>query len=297
MRLSGWMIPAAQVCLAVCSFAQAPTQTPQTPAPQQPAGQSTTPQTAGRAPVQPVAPREAIDDMLSISLYYWKPKLATPGYYGGRLSTDPTEQRLDFPDSPNHATGFVATLPTGGANHLELGMFSVGDSGTFRPTTPLLISGGTFPVGELLAMQYSIKNYRITWNYLTFPVPAFGAKLRIKTLWEFQYNSIRPTIFFPESTIGAGPLANRYSVKWPGAGLGFEYVLSKRFRAEGRFTGMGFPHRSSYWDTDVSAVARFGSVEVYGGLKMYHFSTSPQKDVYFKSTFGGPLVGIRYVIH
>jgi hypothetical protein len=245
--------------------------------------------------VQPVEERESIDDMFSVALTYWKPSHASPGFYGGKLSDDVTKQRLDLPDSPNHATGFIFTIPTGGANRLEFGVWDVSDKGSVRPPKALLLLGANVPAGELLDLHYRIRNYRFSWNYLTYPVPAFGAHFRVKTFWEVQYTSVKPDVVFPESKVSAAPLTPSYGIFYPGAGLGFEYVVSRAFRAEGKFSGMAFPGRSNYWDSEVNIAGRIHKVELFGGMKAFHFQTSPKKDVFLKGSIWGPQVGVRWV--
>ena len=93
------------------------------------------------------------------------------------------------------------------------------------------------------------------------------------------------------------PLTPKQSVRYPGFGLGVEYIPSKHFRLEARGSGMAFKGRSGYYDIEANAVARIKKVEVFGGMKGYHFHTTPHnQDTYTQGTLWGPSFGLRYVI-
>jgi len=263
-------------------------QAPPAPAPPAP---------APTAPAPPARPQieHTIDNMLSISVFYWRPDHGHPQYEPGTLSTSTVSQHLDLPTA-SRATGAVITFPTKGFNRLELGYWQTYASGSTPAPEPLNLFGANLKKGDLIATNYKIRNIRLTWNYLTYPVPAFDAKLRIKTFWEAQYTHVVPYSSFPESSDPTATVGNKQSVIWPGAGIGFEYVPSKRFRMEGHLSGMAFPGRSRYADAEVTLVGTIGHVEIFGGGKAFHFRTSPKvPDSYIEATILGPMAGIRWV--
>lgn len=232
--------------------------------------------------------------MFSLGVYYWMPE-NRPGFRAGRFVADPLTGRLDIGPA-TRANGFMLTIPTGGFNRLEVGYWRAFGAGDVRAPNRLAIFGAGVANRELMNTEFRLTNLRLAWNYLTYPVPPFDAKLRVKSFWEFQFTEMRPTLRFPEARGAPPPLTRDQSVKYPGVGLGLEYIPSKHFRLEGRGSGMAFPGRSGYWDIEANAVARIKKVEIFGGYKGFHFHTSRKKEeTIMQGTLWGPSFGIRYV--
>src|SRR6185436_10383024 len=108
--------------------------------------------------------------------------------------------------------------------------------------------------------------------------------------WEVQYTRVNPEVSFPESTDPTAVVGNKQAIIWPGAGIGIEYVPSKKVRLEAKISGMAWPGKSRYVDTEVALVGTIGHLEIFGGGKGFHFRTSPNTvDSYFQSTIWGPM--------
>lgn len=245
---------------------------------------------------------ESIDDMFSLGVYYWKPTEGTPRFDGGETAIMPENQKFNLPSKPNQGLGAELTIPTGGFNRLEIGYWQVKDSGAFRTPRELDVFNNVVAAGELMTQQYELTNIRIAWNYLTFPVPPLDARFRIKTFWEFQSTQFKGLLTLPEAVDEGVPIPfvePDESIRLPGAGIGFEFVPTRAFRMEGRLSGMAFPGRSRYADAQVSAVGRIaGHLEIFAGLKGFHFRTSPKDSVIFlEGTIVGPFGGIRWVFN
>jgi hypothetical protein len=118
----------------------------------------------------------------------------------------------------------------------------------------------------------------------------------VKSFWEVQYTKFLPTIGFPGVGNDPPPIQPQQSVFYPGVGLGVEYVAGRAFRMEARGSGMTLPGRSGYYDIEGTAVGRIGKVEIFGGIKGYHFHTSSKLPTYVTSTLWGPMFGLRFVI-
>lgn len=251
------------------------------------------------APAKPASvkpPREGIEDMFSVSLFSWMAK-GTPGFRPGPFVPDPLTSTLDLTKDPRRSNGVMLTIPTGGFNRLEVSYWRMNDAGDVRAPNKLGIFGANIANNERLNTLYKLENYRVAWNYLTYPVPPFDAKLRVKSFWEFQYTVMKPTLGFPEAKNSPAPITPKQSVKYPGFGLGLEYVASKHFRLEGRGSGMAFPGRSGYYDIEANAIVRAKKFEIFGGMKGYHFHTTRKNQVtYTTGTYWGPSFGLRYVI-
>jgi hypothetical protein len=264
-----------------------------------PAGVPATPNAnPGKPPVpvpQAKPKREGIEDMFSLGAFYWMPNHGQPGFRAGVLVPDPTTGYLDLTSKPYRANGIQLTFPTGGFNRLEIGYWRVNDSGDLRAPAKLAIFGANIAKNELLNTKYKISNLRVAWNYLTFPVPPFDAKMRIKSFWEVQYTNFLPTIGFPEAKNSPAPIQPKSSVIYPGFGLGIEYVASRHFRLEARASGMAWPKKSGYFDVEGNAVGRIGKLEIFGGYKGFHFHTGNHQETYVTSSIWGPMFGIRWV--
>ena len=244
----------------------------------------------------PARPRteHTIDNMFSISVFYWRPDHGQPGFFPGKLTTTTVSQRLDLGRS-TRANGAVLTFPTKGYNRLEIGYWVTRASASTRATEPLNLFAANVKKGELVASKYEVRNIRLSWNYLSFPVPALDAKLRLKTFWEVQNTSIKPTVSFPESSDPGATVGDSQMVTWPGVGIGMEYVPSKHFRMEARISGMAFPGKSRYADAEITLVGTMGHLELFGGGKGFHFRTTPNSGIYQQATIWGPMGGIRWV--
>ncbi|MEO5924583.1 MAG: hypothetical protein ABIR70_12230 [Bryobacteraceae bacterium] len=250
------------------------------------------------AAVPQAAPeREGIEDMFSISAFYWMPNYGQPGFRAGKFVADPTSGFLNLTSKPYRANGIMLTFPTGGFNRLEIGYWRINDSGDLRAPAKLAMFGANIANNELLNTKYKISNIRAAWNYLSFPVPPYDAKLRIKSFWEVQYTTFLPTIYFPTAKNSPAPIQPKQSVIYPGVGLGVEYVAGRMFRMEARGSGMTLPGKSGYYDVEGNAVARIKSVEIFGGIKGFHFHTSSKQETWTRATMWGPMFGLRYVIH
>jgi len=232
--------------------------------------------------------------MLSISLYDWVPSSASTGLHAGSQAILPPPHELTLPGKPYRAYGVTVTMPMKGSTRLEFSYLTMNDRGNSTAPTDLGLFGGVIAAGEPLSSSYSLRQLKMTWNYLTYPNPPQDAKFRVKTLWEVQfvqlYPSVTATVTAPDQ-----PLTVTQRIILPTLGLGMEYVPSKRFRMEMRGSGMTFPHRSTLGDAEGSAVVRVGRMEIFAGGKVLHFKTSPKSDTYMRGTIWGPFGGLRWV--
>jgi hypothetical protein len=172
--------------LVLCPFAfgqaQTPPPEPPKPAPaKSQAGQSTF---------------EETESIWSIAPFYWLPK-GDARLAGGRISPDPPAQTIDLGTRLKNAPGLIITAPTGRSNRLEFTFWEAKGSGSQIAARDYFLFGDSYDKGEQLDTEYRIRSGKVTWNYLSFPYPALDSKFRIKTLWEFQYAQVNPTITAP----------------------------------------------------------------------------------------------------
>jgi hypothetical protein len=206
-----------------------------------------------------------------------------------------TSGNLDLGGQSRHGEGLLLTFPTGSENSLQASYFRVRGGGNTTAPQDLTLFGNPFLKGDLLNTSYNLQNFKISWNYLTYPHPSNGARIRIKTLWEFQYVSVKPRVEAPfdENAIGSG---DGKSIFMPTLGLGLESHLGKRVYLEFKGSGFGLLHRSAIWDAEGSAVFRSGPLELLLGGKAFHYKTSPRDNQYLIDTVWGPYVGLRWIL-
>lgn len=250
------------------------------------------------APPPPTDP-ENIESMFSISASYWRTTGGQASIRGGKTNADPAAAALDFPKlKPTSYTAQI-TFPTGGFNRFEIGYFHVGGNGSFQPANDGSLQGATINAGENVSTNFKLTSVRVAWNYLSFPIPPLDSRLRVKTFWEVQFTNIHSTITFPDqedTDTGYIPsITPKKKIFYPGVGVGLEYVVSNKFRFESRVSGMAWPGHSRYVDAEASVVGRLGSVEIFGGAKLFNFRTATNSDFFMKGTIWGPQGGIRYV--
>lgn len=248
-------------------------------------------QSPAKPPVQ-AQTTDTIERMLSVGLFDWVAG-GGPSLHAGTQAVLPPPHELRLPQKPSRAYGVVASIPTAGSTRLDFSYLTVSDHGSAPAPTDLGLFGGSIAQGEPLAMDYNLRHFKVSWNYLSYPNPP-DAKFRVKTLWEFHYIQVKPTVI-ATATAPDQPLSQSQRVLLPAVGLGLEYVASRHFRMELRGSGMMFPHRSAIADSEANAVVRLGSIEIFVGGKYLHFRTSPKSDTYVSGTLWGPQAGVRWV--
>lgn len=302
------------VCLLSVLTGGQPMAAQQPASPSQPADQSTstpaTQQPAATPAQAPAAtPPPAIvtrgdfyaGQGLSITAFYWygtgHPVMGT-----GHLDTAATPSSLDYAGKPRPAPGAIVSIPIGKYHSIHVSYFRV--QGVGNPTAPeaLIIYGTGFLQGDYLATHYTLQNAKVSLDYLSWPFPVKDSKFHIKTLWEFQFTTIASSIDAPlrhGETDASGNLIQTYGYgsNWfiyPSFGLGADYLFSHRFRFEARASGFAFPHHATVYDAEASLNYRFGKMELQGGVKTFHFKTSPGQNEFLQATYPGAYVGLRW---
>jgi len=227
-----------------------------------------------------------------------------PNMGTGHTNTNGYPSTLDYNGNPRPSPGATLAIPIGKRqNHaLHFSYFRV--QGVGNPTSPnaVIIYGTGFLQDDYLAVHYTMQNAKLSLDYLSWPFPIKDSKFHIKTLWEIQYTTILTSVDAPlrhGETDASGNLitTNAQGKDWfiyPSFGLGADYLISHRLRFEGRASGFLFPHRSTVWDAEASLNYRFGKFELQGGLKTFHFKTSPGRTEFVQATFPGVYVGLRW---
>lgn len=262
--------------------------------------QPPTPQPQVQQPAQPAPPpvveeRDTGGDAFSVEPFFWLATKTPPLLRLGNFSkAQANSGEMQFPGRSKFGYGGVVTIPTRKENSLQFSYFRIQGSGNRTDSQMLTLFGNNFAAGDFYVNTYRLENLKLSWNYLTFPYPSRGAKFRVKTLWELQYMWVSYNINAPLD-INATPTIGSKGIIYPTFGIGVEYHAGKPLRLEAKISAFAFPHHSTIWDAEGSAVFRAGNFEAFVGGKAYHFKTSPTADQYFTDTMWGPWVGLRWI--
>lgn len=290
--------PAAQQ--ATQPPAQPPTP-PQTPPTQPPGGVEATPPVpkptvqlpVPRPPPPVTTERDTGGDNFSIEPFYWLSRSA-PTVAQGHANTDFDPGALGFPGHSKAAEGVFVTVPTGHENSFEFRFFQAKGQGNSVLATTDQFFTTQYAIGDVLATNWRVSSYKLSWNYLTYPFPSAGAKFRFKTLYEFQYAAVRGSFDAP-ADVNAVPTEGIKSIIRPTLGAGIEYHLARRVRFEAKLSGMGFPHHGDLYDGEASLTAGGPHFELLAGARIFHLKTSPTSDQYYTQTLWGPYLGLRLI--
>jgi len=298
-----------------------PPQTPQTPpatTPTTPSDQPLQPATPGQPRTgirQPPPPLPKIPDIRQpgetgwwIGVSGWFPT-ETPTIDKGRGATFTQPSFAKFQGKPKVSEGVEAGIAVGLHNALRFSYFESRASGTFTNTNDLVLWGQLYTAGNLVSTDYRVQNFKLSFEYLTFPYPVESRKFRLKTLYQLQYTTVRtgfdlPLLPLVDSTgaplvdASGNPLSyaadGTRSIILPTFGLGVAKYVTRNFRLEADATGFAIPHHSTIWDADASANFRIGHFEVRAGAKAYHYKSTTQQDFYVRGTMASAFVGLRW---
>jgi len=289
------LAPLLALLLVLAAMAQTPpAQQPPQPAP---APAPVTPPAVTTPPPPPrpkIPPDQKIENMWSGSMFYWQ-TTGAPKLRGGLPSVDPSQQFLDIVGPPHRPFGIEVTVPAGRYDRFEFSGFQLSGAGTGTATQNLLLYQTAIPAGDYLNTYYKTREFKASWNYLTYPAPP-DSKFRFKTLWEVQYVSVAPEVdaFYDVNLPSA---KGTRSILFPTLGVGVEYVRSAKFRLEARGSGFFIPHHGEIGDTQADAVYRIGHLEIFLGGKLYHLKTSEHNQDYVIQNLWGPYGGLRWVVN
>jgi hypothetical protein len=244
-------------------------------------------------PPPPTTERDTGGDTFSIEPIFWLTR-NSPSLNKGKKTTTTRPGAIDSLGKSKYSEGALITIPTTRENSLQLSYWRLQGRGNSTVAADAAFFGNDFPAGDVLRTTYTLQNFKASWNYLTYPFPSAGANLRIKTLWEVQYTTIKTSIKAPADTSSTDTLGTK-KVILPTLGLGLEYHAGRHVRFELKGSGFGLPHRSALGDAEAMLVLRAGRIEALLGGKAFYFKTSTNADQYFRETLYGPSVGLRYM--
>lgn len=243
-------------------------------------------------PTQPHE-RDTGNDLWSIEPIYWLTHHA-PSTSAGHTNVDPDPADLGFPERSKESLGIAITVPTGHEYSLEFTGFEVkGQGNSFLYQTKAFF-GNLYAIHDTLATGWYVKSYKVSWNYLMYPYPSNGAKIRYKALFELQ-DIMASAHFDAPGDINAAPVVGSKSILRPLVGAGVELHPVSHVRFEVKASGIAFPHHGDIYGGEASLAIRVWKVEVLGGGRYLHYKTSPGTDAFFSQTMWGPYGGLRLI--
>jgi hypothetical protein len=284
---------------------QAPAQGVPAPAQQPPAATTPQPETPRlRLPPPPpkvVDVRNPGEAGWNIGIIGWLP-------YGqmwidkGHASTFTNPSKLQLAGNATGAIGGDFGVAAGLHNTIRFTYFSAKRSGTTTAPTNLVIYTQTYVQGDVLSTNAKLTDFKLSYEYLTWPYPVEARHFRLKTLWQVQYVTMKTTFDAPvrSSTPDSSGNFTDYSTQGskgfisPAFGLGFHEYATRNLHFEANVSGFSLPHRWQLVDSDATIGYRASHLELRIGAKGFLFRTSPKADFYYRGTMGGVFVGLRW---
>jgi hypothetical protein len=280
------------VCLAafapIWALAQEEKTPPATPAPvaQQ------------QAPAQPQAATssDSGSEGASIGLFYWYNRAPLHLRNGKAAVVGDNPADLDFPSKNQASPGAIITLPAGKYNTLQISYFRARGAGSGPTPKAVKIYDQSYSAGDVLNTKYNLQSVKVSWDYLTFPVPPSENALRIKTLWQVQYVNLKTELDAPalDSDTTSTYVTKSHWFVYPSIGAGLEKRFSRKFRWELKGSGFWLPHRAAIWDAESFLAVRASHVEMKFGGRAFYFKTSPKKSEYLYDTLPGAFVELSW---
>jgi hypothetical protein len=211
--------------------------------------------------------------------------------------------------TPNAHQGFDGSVGIGLHNVLRVSYFSTRASGNVYAPSELGLITQVYLQGDYLATDYLLQNYKIAFDYLTWPYPVKTSRFRLKTIYQFQFFRIRAGFdapLLPITDAYGNPLSDNngnplsyatrhtYQFFLPEFGLGGQYWVTRGFRLEAGGTGFSIPHHQNSWNFEGSANFRAGHYELRVGYRGFHFRSSAQQDFWMRGTMVGGFIGVRW---
>lgn len=281
-----------------------------TPPPPPPSSTTSDAQLAAQqATIQPVAPKSTAPDYpdprgtVTIGLYYWATANGTgPNLTGG--SQAPDYETLDAIGKPKagQAADLVVPISRTGAIHLDYARIQGTGSQTLKVNDDLLAN--QFYSGNYLATTYKLQTARIYLDDLFWPHKFPVSRLRVKSLWGFEYMTVNASVNAPlaPQTDAVGNAITTYSegsrsIYLPSLGMAAEYAVTPHVLLRADVAGFGLHHKAEFWDASATLAWRRSHFEVVGGFRALQFKTSPNNVEYLSGRLDGAFVGLRYHLY
>ena len=255
----------------------------------------------------PPAPPKVIDVRMPgeagwfIGLTGWLP-IGHPYVDKGHEAGFTDLSKLQLAGTSKGAPGVEIGVAAGLHNSIRVSYFFAKQSGNTTAPTDLVIFGQNYTKGDILSTNSKLSDFKLSYEYLTWPYPVEARRFRLKTLWQMHYIQMRSVFDAPVKSATPDSSGNftdfstvgTKSIFTPSFGLGFHEYAARKLRFEANVAGFAFPHRFQVVDTDAAIAGRVGKIEIRGGVKYFHFRTSPKADYFYRGNLAGVFVGVRW---
>ena len=264
------------------------------PSSQGPGGQQTT----QPPPLPPKVPEVLRQDEGDASLdgLAWLP-VGQPKFNKGQATTSTVASNATLQGRAKLAWGGNLRIPAGAHSAFRLSYFDTHATGNFIAGTDLTLWSSGYNAGDYISTTYRLRSFGLSYDFLTWPYPARNRRFRLKTLWQFQYASVKSTFDAPLSANPPSPGMGSRSIYLPGLGLGVTEYLSNNFRVEALGSGFAIPGHAGLANGEADIAYKFGRLELRVGGKIFYFKSSPQADFYMKGLLAGGFAGLRFYMH
>jgi hypothetical protein len=287
-----------------------PTPAQQTPAQQPAPAKTETPQepdTQTRNTRLPPAPPKVVDVRMPgeagwfIGVTGWVP-VGNAYVDKGKAADFTGTSFFQFPGTSKGQPGGEIGIAAGLHNSLRISYMFSKVAGTTTAPNDLVLFSQAYNKGDQLSTSYKFSDYKISYEYLTWPYPVEGRHFRLKTLWQVQYIVMKTAYDAPVRSNTPDSAGNLISYETVGSksyfsptfGLGIHEYATRHFRFEANASGFAIPKSFNIWDADASIAYRVGKIELRGGVRALHFHSSAKSDYYFRGTLSGAVVGVRW---
>jgi hypothetical protein len=208
--------------------------------------------------------------------------------------------KLQLAGKSKGAFGAEIGVAAGLHNTIRASYFQSKQSGATTAPHELVIFTQTYEAGDQLSTDSKLTDYKLSYEYLTWPYPVEARHFRLKTLWQVQYIAMKATFDALSATPDSAGNFTSYATAGskafvtPAFGLGVHEYATRNFRFEANVSGFMLPHRWHLLDSDATIAYRAGRLELRAGAKGFIFRTSPKIDYFYSGTVGGAYVGLRW---
>ncbi|MEO8657607.1 MAG: hypothetical protein ABI693_04015 [Bryobacteraceae bacterium] len=240
-----------------------------------------------------------------IEARYWLTKAEPAARFFGADATNQFSFKNDIGGNNNHSRPMILVgIPTGHGNRV---WFSYAETtfngGGFNPRA-LTFAGQAYDPQTLLYAQVKVRNFKLSWDYLTYPAPPHAMrKWQFKTLWEVQGVNMEPlissTILSEDSTgliTDSGNTTNKSKFMiLPTIGAGFDTQPVKNVNFSVKGSGMLFPSHKFIYDAEAKLGVRvIKHLEAVLGYRLFYASLGSKTEQYYRTNMTGPFGGLAW---
>ena len=222
------------------------------------------------APLPPKSKDYPYPRGLMIGAFYWAaiPGLE-PDFRGGKQAGQ--FQDISGLGKPKQAPGVEVSYPVTRTGTLRAEGFQLKGAGSQtlgKDSAPL---GLQYSKGDLLSTNYRLRGGKFWLDDLFWPHKYPVAKFRLKSILGVEYLQMRSAFDAPlkatTSSLATWSTNGTRQLVLPALGMAAEYAISPHvlFRAGG--SGFDLPHKSYFYDGDVSLAVRRKHLELVVGFK------------------------------